>query len=183
MEEFIMIYAKTKNPEENRLLEDALKASKSKSWYRRLQVIQNSAKGITVPELSETFGICQQTVLNYINAYNQGGLDELMADKQSGRPPKIGHWTKEDWDKVLEQTPNQYEKLKTQSRQWTLERLALYLKEYHSIAVSLQSINNSLRKTGKRTGRSKLRVGSPDPDYTAKRTGIKGVQSLHLRDN
>lgn len=178
-----MIYAKIENQEENKRLEDALKASKNKSWYRRLQVIQNSANGITVPKLSEIFSICQQTARNYINAYNQGGLDGLMPDKQSGRPPKISHWTKEDWDKVLEQTPNQYEKLKTQSRQWTLERLALYLKEYHSIEVSLQSVNNSLRKTGKRTGRSKLRVGSPDPDYTAKRTGIKAVQNLHSRDN
>ena len=106
-----------------------------------------------------------------------------MPDKQSGRPPKIGHWTKEDWDKVLEQTPNQYEKLKTQSRQWTLERLALYLKEYHGIEVTLQSVNNSLRKAGRRTGRSKLRVGSPDPEYTAKRAGVKAVQNLHLGDN
>jgi len=178
-----MIYAKIENPEENKRLEDALKASKDKKWYRRLQIIQNSAKGIIVPKLSEIFGICHQTVRNYINAYNQGRLDELMPDKQSGRPAKIGHWTKEDWDRVLEQTPNQYEKLKTQSRQWTLARLALYLKEYHGIVVTLQSVNNSLRKTGRRTGRSKLRVGSPDPDYTAKRAGVKAVQNLHLRDN
>ena len=178
-----MIYAKIKNPEENKRLEDAIKATKDKNWYRRLEIIQNSAKGIIVPKLSEIFSICQQTVRNYINAYNQGGLDELMADKPTGRPPKIGHWTKADWDKVLEQTPNQYEKLKTQSRQWTLERLGLYLKEYHGIAVTLQSINNSLLKTGRGTGRSKLRVGSPDPDYTAKREGVKSVQNLHYRDN
>jgi transposase len=183
MEELIMIYAKIENQEEYKRLEDALKASKNKSWYRRLEIIQNSAKGIIVPKLNEIFGICQQTVRNYINAYNQGGLDKLMPDKQTGRPPKIGHWIKEDWDKVLEQTPNQYEKLKTQSRQWTLERLALYLKEYHGIEVTLQSINNSLRKTGRRTGRSKLRVGSPDPDYIVKRAGVKAVQNLHLRDN
>ena len=178
-----MIYAKIENQEEKKRLADALKASKSKSWYRRLEIIQNSAKGIIVPKLSEIFCICQQTVRNYINTYNLGGLDELMPVKQSGRPPKIGHWTKEDWDKVLEQTPNQYEKLKTHSRQWTLERLALYLKEYHGIEVTLQSVSNSLRKTGRRTGRSKLRVGSPDPDYTVKRAGVKAVQNLHLRDN
>ncbi len=178
-----MIYAKIENPEEKKHLEDAIKASKNKSWYRRLQVIQNSANGITVPKLSEIFSICQQTVRNYINAYNQGGLNGLMPEKQSGRPPKIGHWTKEDWDKVLEQTPNQYEKLNTHSRQWTLERMALYLKEYHGIEVTIQSINNSLRNTGRRTGRSKLRVGSPDPEYTVKREGVKAVENLRSRDN
>ena len=178
-----MIYAKIENQEENRLLEDALKASRNKSWYRRLEIIQNSAKGIIVPKLSEIFSVCQQTVRNYINAYNLGGLDALMADKQTGRPPKIGHWTKADWDKILEQTPNQYEKLKTHSHQWTLERMALYLKEYHGIEVTIQSVYYSFRKTRRGTGRSKLRVGSPDPDYTAKRAGVKAVQNLHLRDN
>jgi hypothetical protein len=81
-----MIYAKIENPEEKKHLEDALKASKNKGWYRHLQVIQNSANGITVPKLSEIFSICQQTVRNYINAYDQGGLDGLMPEKQSGRP-------------------------------------------------------------------------------------------------
>ena len=178
-----MIYAKIENQEANKLLEDALKASKNKSWYRRLQVIQNSANGITVPELSEIFSVCQDTIRDYIKSYNQGGLDRLKSKKPMGRPPKIGHWTKEDWDKVLEQTPNQYEKLNTHSRQWTLERMALYLKEYHGIEVTIQSVNNSLRNTGRRTGRSKLRVGSPDPEYTIKREGVKAVQDLPYRDN
>ena len=178
-----MIYAKIKDEEEQKQLDDALKASKSKNWYRRLKIIALSAAKHTVKQLGEMFDLCEATIRNYIHSYNQGGLDKLAPGKPTGRPPKIAHWTEEDWDRVLEQTPNQYEKLKTQSRQWTLERLALYLKEYRGIAVSLQSINNSLRKAGKRTGRSKLRVGSPDPDYTVKCAGVKAVQNLHLRDN
>jgi transposase len=177
-----MIYAEVKSPEEQKRLDDALKTSKKKSWYRRLQIIALSAqksKEYTVQKLSEMFKLCQQTIRNYIHAYNQGGLDKLAPVKPPGRPPKIGHWTKEQWDEVLEQTPNQYEKLNTQSRQWTLERLRLYLKEYHGIEVSAVSVLNSLRKTGRRTGRSKLRVGSPDPDYTVKRKHIKELQDFH----
>ena len=177
-----MIYAEIKSQKEQKRLDDALKASKKKSWYRRLQVIAFSAqksKEYTVQKLSEMFKLCQQTIRNYIHAYNEGGLDKLAPVKPPGRPPKIGHWTKEQWDEVLEQTPNQHEKLNTQSRQWTLERLCLYLKEYHEIDVSTVSVLNSLRKTGRRTGRSKLRVGSPDPDYRVKRKHIKAVQNLH----
>jgi len=120
-----MIYANIKNDEERKRLEDAIRASRDKKWYRRLEIIQNSAKGIIVPKLSEIFSICQDTIRDYIKSYNQGGLDGLKPKKSTGRPPKIGHWTKEDWDKVLEQTPNQYEKLKTHSRQWTLERICI----------------------------------------------------------
>ena len=178
-----MIYANIKDDEERKRLEDAIQATKGKNWYRRLEIIQNSASGIKVPTLSEIFNLNQDTIRDYIKSYNQGGLYGLKPIKQTCRPPKIGHWTKEDWDRVLEQTPNQYEKLSTESRSWTFERLSLYLKEYHGIEVTISSVYNSLRKTGKRTGRSKLRVGSPDPDYQVKRDQLKEVQNLPLRDN
>lgn len=173
-----MIYAKIKSQEEQKRLDDALKSSQKKNWYRRLQIISLSTKQYTVQKLSEMFKLCESTVRNYIHSYNKGGLDKLKPVKQPGRPPKIAHWEKEDWDKVLEQTPNQYERLNTKSRQWTLERLQLYLKEYHQIQVSIASVYNSLRKTGRRTGRSKLRVGSPDPDYRVKRKQIEELRDF-----
>jgi len=174
-----MIYANVKNQEEQKRLDDALDSSKSKNWYRRLQVVANSAKRFTVKQLSIMFAICEATIRSYIQLYNEGGLDKLAPVKQPGRPPKIANWTKEQWDEVLERTPNQYEKLNTHSRQWTLERLSVYLKEYHQIEVSIVSIHNSLERTKVRTGRSKLRVGSNDPDYVVKRAHVEAVQNLH----
>jgi transposase len=178
-----MIYAKIENPEQENRLIDELKISKDKSWYRRLEVIANSTKGVTVEQLSKTFNVSQATIRRYIRAFNQGGLDALKPIKSTGRPPKIGNWTKEDWDRILEQTPNQYEKLNTKSRQWTLERLALYIKEYHQIEVTIPCVYKALRKTGRRTGRSKLRVGSPDPDYVVKRKSVETFRNLPPRDN
>ena len=173
-----MIYAKIKSQKEQKRLYDALKSSQKKNWYRRLQIISLSAKKYTVQKLSEMFELCEATIRNYVHSYNEGGLDKLKPVKQTGRPPKIGHWTKEQWDEVLEQTPDQYEKLNVKSREWTLERLQLYLKEYHQIEVSIVSIHNSLGKTGRRTGRSKLRVGSPDPVYRVKRKQIENLRDF-----
>ena len=178
-----MIFGKIKDQEEQERLDDALKASKNKKWYRRLQVVANSAKKFTVKQLSIMFAICEATIRSYIKLYNEGGLDKLAPVKQTGRPPKIANWTKEQWNEVLERTPDQYEKLNTHSRAWALQRLSLYLKEYHQIDVSIVSIHNSLEKTKVRTGRSKLRVGSNDPDYVVKRAHVKAVQNLPLGDN
>ena len=176
-----MIYAKIKDQEAHKHLNDASKASKNKNWYRRLKIIEFSADKYTVKQLSGMFDLCEATTRNYIHSYNQGGLDKLKPVKPPGRSPRIANWTREQWDEVLEQTPNQYEKLNTQSRQWTLERLRLYLREYHQVDVSISNIYRSLRRTGRRTGRSKLRVGSPDPDYTVKRKQIKELQDFSLR--
>lgn len=157
-----MIYAEIKSPKEQNRLETALETSKDRKWYCRLIIITLSAKKYTVQKLSEMFGLCQATVRNYIHAYNKGSLEQLQPKKSKGRPPKLANWTKEDWDKILERTPDQYEKLNTESRQWTLDLLVVYLKEYHDIEVCRSSVYHSLRKTGRRTGRSKLRVGSPE---------------------
>jgi transposase len=150
-----MIYANIKSEEERKRLYDAMKASRNKNWYRRLQIIALSAEKHTVKELSEMFKICQATIRSYINSYNQGGLDKLAPVKPTGRPPKIANWTKEQWDKVLGQTPDQYRKLNTQSRKWTLERLRLYLEKYHNIDVSIVTVHNSLRKTGVRIAKNR----------------------------
>ncbi len=173
-----MIYAEIKNQAEQEHLRDALKASKDKKWYCRLKIIQLSAQKTKVGELSREFDLSDATIRRYIHAYNSGGLSKLKPGKSSGRPPKIGHWTKEQWDKVLEQTPNQYDGLNTQSRQWTLDRLRLYVKEYHGIQVSISSVHRCLGKTGRRTGRSKLRVGSPDPKYTVKRKYVEELRDF-----
>ena len=155
-----MIYANIEGQEELERIQATMEVTKDKVWYCRLKIIQLSAQKISVQKLSKDFSLCQRTIRDYIHAYNEGGPEALIPKKSPGRPPKIAHWIKEQWDKVLEQTPNQYKKLETQSRQWTLERLQLYLKEYHGIDVCLTSVYNSLHKTGRRTGRSKLRVGS-----------------------
>lgn len=178
-----MIYAKIKGKKEQKRLDDALKASEKKNWYRRLQIIFFSAQEYSVQKLSEMFKLCEATIRDYIHAYNQGGLDKLKPTKPPGRPPKIGHWTAADWDKVLEQTPNQYKKLNTQSRQWTLERLQVYVRQYHDIDVDISNVYRSLRKTGRRTGRSKLRVGSPDPMYKVKRKHTEDLRNLQVRGN
>jgi transposase len=178
-----MIYAIISSEEARKRLNEAIEEARDVKWYIRLKIITLSASKQTVEELSQMFELSKATIRRYIHGYNQGGLEELAPDKSTGRPPKIGQWTKAQWDQVLEQTPNQYRKLNTQSRQWTLERLREYVKEYHGIEVSLSSIHNSLMKTGRRTGRSKLRVGSPDPMYTVKRSYTKEVQNLHVGDN
>ena len=105
-----------------------------------------------------------------------------MPKSPPGCRGKITHFSKSDWSRLLEQTPNQHEKLQTDSRQWTLELIRAYLKAYHEISVTPPAIHLALRRVGYRTGRSKLRVGSPDADYQAKRHQLTELTCLRKRD-
>ncbi len=75
----------------------------------------------------------------------------------------MGHLSRDQWSEILSQTPNQYDKLETDSRQWTLELLVGYASKYLDREVTLSTISKALRRCKYRTGRSKLRVGSPEP--------------------
>jgi hypothetical protein len=61
-----MIHAKIKDHEEQKRLADALKASRSRNWYRRLKIIQLSAAGYTVPQLIKLFDLSKATIHRYI---------------------------------------------------------------------------------------------------------------------
>ena len=179
-----MIYAKLDDASALQRLDAALCEATKPKWYQRLLIIKLSAtEHMSVPQLAKMFNLSDKSVRSYIHKYNTSGLEALMPKSPPGCRGKITHFSKSDWDQLLEQTPNQYEKLQTDSRQWTLELIRVYLKVYHEISVTPPAIYFALRRTGYRTGRSKLRVGSPDPEYQTKRRQLKELASLPRRDN
>ena len=117
-----MIYAQV-DDEGLKLLRKELKATKDAKWYRRLKIIQLSSQSETVPQLAERFDVCQATVREYIKRYNKGGLDTLKRNNSNGRPPKT-QLTKAEWEELLHQSPCQFQKLNTGSRNWTHKMLS-----------------------------------------------------------
>ena len=179
-----MIYAELRDDTALEDLERALSEAKKPQWYRRLIIIKLSAtQRLSVPKLAEMFNLSDDSVRSYIHKYNTSGLEDLMPQSPPGRRGKITHFSKSDWERLFEQTPDRYEKLQTDSRQWTLELMSVYFKRYHEISVTSTAIHHALRRMGYRTGRSKLRVGSPDPEYQAKRSQVTELMSLRKRDS
>ncbi len=178
-----MIYAKLDDASALQRLDVALSEATKRKWYQRLLIIKLSAtERMSVPQLAKMFNLSDKSVRSYIHKYNASGLEALMPKSPPGRRGKITHFSKSDWDQLFQQTPNQYEKLQTDSRQWTLELMSVYFKAYHEISVTPPAIHIALRRIGYRTGRSKLRVGSPDPDYQAKRHQLTELACLRKRD-
>ena len=178
-----MIYAEISDASALQELDAALCEATKPQWYRRLLIIKLSAtENMSVRKLAKMFTLCDDSVRSYIHKYNTLGLEALKPKSPPGCRGKITHFSKSDWAQLLEQTPNQHEKLQTDSRKWTLELISVYLKAYHEISVSPPAIHLALRRVGYRTGRSKLRVGSPDPEYQTKRHQLEELASLPRRD-
>jgi transposase len=173
-----MIYAKVNDYE---TLEKELVNAKDINWYKRLKIIQLSSQGISVPQLAQTFDICQATVRDYIERYNDGGIATLKREYSKGRPSLI-KLNKTQWEELLHQSPCQFEKLNTGARNWTQKLLVDYCSQYLDIQLTRSTISIMLKNIGISWNRGKLKVTSPDPLYTLKRERVDELKKSQIRD-
>lgn len=116
---------------------------------------------------------------NYLHAFEQGGIDGLKPTPPPGRPPTLT-WTKAKWEDLLAQSPCDFEKLGSGSRNWTQKLLCLYLKKYHDLTISQSVLSRHLKTVKISWKRVRLRVHSPDPDYVIKRERVEGLRQMAL---
>ena len=175
-----MIYAQV-DDEGLKPLRKELKSTKDVKWYRRLKIVQLSSQGETVRQLAKQFDVCQATVRDYIERYNIGGLETLKPDKSSGRPP-ITQLTRAEWEELLHQSPCQFVKLNTVSRNWTQDMLSVYCHEYLGVKIGASAICMLLKRMDISWNRGKLKVTSPDPRYTVKRERVQTLKKKLVKE-
>ena len=83
-----MLYAKV-NETEREALNHAIKTVKNVKKYRRLKVIDLSAKGQKVSQIAAIFDLSENTIRDYIKRYNQAGLEGLKPSYGQGRSKSI----------------------------------------------------------------------------------------------
>ena len=122
-----------------RKLLDAIRNADKPYIYRRLMAVRLSSEGRNVSELSEIFQLTPQTIRKFIDAYNQGGLAQLMPHKKPGRTPRL-QFTDTQWEEIIHQPPVSLDKLNTKSYNWTLQLLSEYLHLYHGVKISISHL-------------------------------------------
>ncbi len=170
-----MIFATISDEAGKIQLIEAIKSCTKPHIYRRLLTVQLSAEGKKVSELTSIFKVTPQTIREFIHAYNQGGLEQLLPNKKPGRRPKLS-LTSEQWMTIIHQPPGSFEKLNTCSQNWTLKLLSNYCQQYHSVKLCPSMLWYILRGYKINMGRSQLRITSPDAEYTQKRDWTEAIK-------
>src|SRR5687768_7147451 len=80
------IYVRKLSEEERECLEAGLR-SRDTFVLRRCQILLASARGSSPPKIAQSLGCASQTVRNAIRAFNEKGLDALMAG--SSTPKRV----------------------------------------------------------------------------------------------
>jgi len=141
-----MLYAKV-DETGRKTLNQAIKTAQNVKWYRRLKVIDLSAKGQTVAKIAAIFNLSDNTVRIYINRYNQGGIEGLKPNYGQGRNKTIT-LSKDELTELLGRSPSQFEKLNTGARNWNQSLMKQYLWAYHQIDVSQSAISTKFKQLG-----------------------------------
>lgn len=174
-----MLYA-TVNEQSQDELHQMMKSTPNSKWYRRLKVIDLSARGYSVPELTELFELSAGTIRTYIHKYNQGGLAGLLPAYGRGRPRSLD-WDKSQWLDLLHQPPSRLSKLGSGAQNWTQELLQKYFACYQQQELSQGAISKAIKRAGLRWRRAKLTVKSPDPMYVVKRQRVRELSAKALQ--
>ena len=159
-------------------LQERLKQAKKQSTlvYLDLKIIEFSHQGKRVSQIGQLLGLHPQTVRTIIKKFQANGFEGLQR-KPRGKPEeKLKAYGKAYWEDILSQPPSSFEKLDSPDQNWNYDLIQTYLGTYLQIKVSLSTVWNHLRRVGYTSGRAKLSVTSPDPDYQVKRQRVDDLK-------
>ena len=176
-----MVFVRALSSQEEQELSQRLKAATKTKVYLRLKTVELSHQGKRVQEIAVLLGRHPNSVRSYIHLFNAGGFTALMPRWGGGASQKLSGLDKDYWEDLLSRPPAHFEQLHSQAHQWTYELIQQYLLLYEGRRVSTGTIWFHLRRVKFTSGRAKLSVTSPDPDYQVKRERIESLEKKRLR--
>src|SRR5215216_3060294 len=166
------IYVRKLSEKERECLEAGLR-SRETFVMRRCQILLASARGSSPPKIAESLGCASQTVRNAIRAFNEKGLDALIAGSSTPKRvyPAFDANSAERLRGMLHRSPREFG---YETSLWTLEMAAeaAFEEGLTEKRVSGETIRATLsRLLRMRCQLSKQRMTSDQPKYGRKKKG------------
>lgn len=140
---------------------------------RKARVLLALNDGLCVQEVADAYFLCTKTVYRYVRAYQDGGVEGLLAyHKPSGRPSGLPDDIAGIIAGALVRSPATIESLQTPYHNWTLELMQAYLEQEHGVKISPHYAGRLLQRYGFHHIYSRRVMTSTDPQYTQKRAVV-----------
>jgi len=130
----------------------------------RARVIQLSAEGNTVKQISQKLGFHRPKIEKILKQFNHGGLNIFRRGKSPGKPRRI---TKEERALILQYVNTHPEKLGLHFNNWSHIKLANYANK-NGIKVSPAQIGRIISQDEIKYKKKESRLYSNDPDFAKK---------------
>lgn len=150
--ETMALYVRELKEREKQQLEDLLCEDENDLPAHRLIIVQLSAEGKRVPEISEEVNLHPINVRKWIHRFNQQGIEGLRSGKSPGRPPLF---TEEQRHQIAEIAATNPRTLNLQFSRWSLQRLRKYLIENGIVnCISVETVRQIIQSSSALNDRS-----------------------------
>lgn len=160
------------NPENCSLddLDIAANCGSSKRSQLRMLALRALLIGIPRDQVVQLFNVTNRTILNWINSFNDKGIDGLIDANIPGPPPLIGPDQREIYRDIIEHPE------KANQTHWTAKKFHGYLKDEFKIEISYSTVVRWLHKEN-----YALKVPSPWSDLQDEKKRKDFLTQLELQ--
>jgi transposase len=135
----------------------------------RARMILLSARGFSVPEITDIFEVTDETVYKWLGRFEAEGPEGLLDRPRSGRPRGIDDETEKQLQELLEESPSEegYD-----FTTWTAPLLKAHLAEHGEVEVSEDSVRRALHRMDFVWRRPRWHIDYEDPAYRQRMEAI-----------
>jgi transposase len=166
------LYVRSLTIAEGQHIQRILRRGKSRTSFRRAQVIIHSAHGYSVQEITQVTCLHQEYIRELIRRFNREGVRLFKERARSGRPVEFVPEIRADIVKIALSPPKL---LGCPFTRWSLEKLREHLVKVSAVRkISLETLRTILMEEGVHLQRTKTWKESKDPHFHTKKNGSIG---------
>jgi transposase len=146
-----------------------LRRGKSRTPFRRAQVIIHSAHGYTVQQIAEVTCLHEEYIRELIRRFNREGVALFKERARSGRPPEFIPEIRSDIVRLALSPPKL---LGLPFTKWSVEKLREHILRVRIVPkISNEALRLILHEEGIKLQRTKTWKESNDPEFRTKKNG------------
>lgn len=153
---------------QRRELRAFMKAAGNSREVTRAQAVHFYGCGRNVPDICEPLMVCERSAWAWLAAYRKDGVEGLR-EKPHGRKKTL--FTAAQQRAIGEAIRQSPRTMGLESNVWTCRLVREWAKKEFGVTSGPECIRRILVRQGYRFGRPKVKLTSPDPEYSAKRGG------------
>jgi len=162
-------YVRSLTMAEGNRIQHILRRGKSRTPFRRAQVILHSAHGYTVQQIAEVTCLHEEYIRELIRRFNSEGVALFKGRARSGRPVEFVPEIRSDIVKIALSPPKL---LGCPFTRWSIEKLREHILGVGVVhRISDETLRKILQEEGVRLQRTKTWKESNDPHFRTKKNG------------
>lgn len=141
---------------------ESMKATNDKRMYERYQTIYLYLQGYSKKEIANMIGRSEKTIYNYVNAYEEKGIDGLIMGQSPGAPRKLTSEQEVELVQVIS-TKLPVDVGFPAKHNWTLAIIASFIEKEWNQTYTLRGVSRLLHDLGLRYTKPTYTLAKADP--------------------